>query len=75
MNNSNLDWAECPMCGDDVNSERIRLGYRLCLCCGEQAAVEQRTSWCVVPMNKSNYIYVSPGNLTLLAQLNPKRTT
>ena len=74
-NNPDLDWGECPLCGDDVPSERLRLGYVLCMCCGEQAAIEARASWCVVPMNKSNYIYVSPDNLTLLAQLNPKRTT
>lgn len=69
----NLDWSECRQCGDDVSSERVRLGYNLCLFCGEEAA--QQIKHTIVPMNKSNYIYVSPNNLTLLAQLNPKRTT
>lgn len=68
-----LDWGECPSCGDDVSSERIRLGYVLCMCCGEAEA--RNVKHTIVPMNKSNYIYVSPRSLTLLAQLNPKRTT
>ena len=72
VNNRNLDWSECPLCGDDVNSERIGLGYVLCMCCGEDAARQVKHT--IVPMNKSNYIYVSPNNLTLLAQLNPKNT-
>lgn len=67
----NLDWSECPLCGDDVSTERIRLGYVLCMCCGEDAAKQVKHT--VVPMNKSNYILVT--DLSLLKQLNPKRTT
>lgn len=71
-NNPDLDWGECRLCGDDVSAERLGLGYVLCMCCGEQAA--RRVKHTIVPMNKSNYVYVSPGNLTMLAQLNPKNT-
>jgi hypothetical protein len=42
------------------------------MCCGEDAA--RKVKHTIVPMNKSNYVYVSPGNLTMLAQLNPKNT-
>lgn len=73
VNNRNLDWSECPLCGDDVSAERLGLGYVLCMCCGEDAA--RKVKHTIVPMNKSNYVYVSPDNLTMLAQLNPKRTT
>lgn len=70
-NNPNLDWGECPLCGDDVNSERIRLGYVLCMCCGEDAA--RKVKHTIVPMNKSNYIACF--DTDTLKQLNPKRTT
>jgi hypothetical protein len=70
VNNRNLDWSECPLCGDDVSTERIRLGYVLCMCCGEDAAKQVKHT--IVPMNKSNYILVT--DLSLLKQLNPKNT-
>ena len=47
---------QCVECGDDVDERRIKLGYRLCLWCGEEAAVLERKSWCVAPMHKSNYM-------------------
>lgn len=49
----------CFWCGDDVLDARWRLGYRLCLWCGEEAAREERGSWCVAPMHKSNYTLVT----------------
>jgi hypothetical protein len=61
------------ICGDVVPPRRAALGYRLCLPCGESLAVKTRVSWCVVPMNKSNYVLVT--DPTILRQLNPKRTT
>lgn len=63
----------CPKCGDPVDLRRAQLGYRLCLRCGEAAAIEARASWCVAPMNKSNYVLVT--DPSLLKNLNPKRTT
>lgn len=49
----------CRMCGDEVDEERWELGYRVCLFCGEEVAVNERKTLCVVPMAKSNYVYVS----------------
>lgn len=63
--------ATCVSCGERFPAARFNLGYRLCLPCGETAAKKVRH--CVVPMNKSNYVYVS--DRALLSQLNPKKTT
>jgi hypothetical protein len=61
----------CTECyGGYVPHARYRLGYSTCLPCGELQA--KRVKHTVVPMNKSNYMYVS--DFTLLSQLNPKRT-
>ena len=62
----------CRMCGDEVDEERWELGYRVCLFCGEEVAVNERKTLCVVPMAKSNYVYVQGGEqgLALLKGLN-----
>jgi hypothetical protein len=62
----------CTKCyGGYVPLARYKLGYTTCLQCGDLQAKQVRHT--VVPMNKSNYVYVS--DYTLLSQLNPKRTT
>jgi ribosomal protein L37AE/L43A len=63
----------CPNCGSDVAPARVHLGYKHCMECGETQAREVRMTWCVAPLNKSNYILVT--NPEELKQLNPKRTT
>jgi hypothetical protein len=64
---------QCSICGDTYSAKRANAGYNLCLLCGEEAATRDRKSWCIAPMNKSNYMLFT--DLTLLKQLNPKRTT
>lgn len=54
-----------------VEPPRLRLGYTTCLTCGEKAARAVRHT--IAPLNKSNYIMVT--DMTMLKQLNPKRTT
>ena len=49
----------CCWCGDDVEPRRWALGYRACLYCGEELARQERKSWCVAPMHKSNYVLVT----------------
>ena len=61
----------CIKCGDNVAKPRAMLGYRTCLPCGETAA--RKVRHCVATMNKSNYILFT--DMSLLKQLNPKRTT
>jgi hypothetical protein len=60
----------CIHCSDDIAKPRAMLGYKTCLPCGEAAA--RKVRHCVAPMNKSNYILFT--DMSLLKQLNPKRT-
>jgi len=49
----------CVNCDDDIDPRRVALGYRVCLMCGEEAAREERRSWTIVPMHKSNYVLLT----------------
>ena len=51
--------SECPRCGDDVPAARVALGYRVCLFCGEEDARQERKSWTVAPLHKSNYMLLT----------------
>lgn len=68
------DWKECVRCGDDVHIERWARGYKTCLFCGEEAAREQRKSWCVVQeYQKGGYQFVtSDAARATLKQTNQK---
>jgi len=61
----------CKLCGDSYDERRFRLGIVLCMECGDEVAKGRKFT--VVPMNKSNYQPIT--DLTILRQLNPKRTT
>jgi hypothetical protein len=65
--------TECR-CGDDIDPRRARLGYRLCLRCGERAARDERKSWTVVQeYTKGNYqLVTSSAAFVTLRQTNPK---
>lgn len=60
----------CRRCGDLYPAARARLGYDVCLPCGDRRA--HMVSWATVPLNKSNYVVIT--NRAELAMLNPKRT-
>jgi len=48
------------VCGDDIQHGRWSLGYRLCMNCGNQAAISARRSWCVVQSyGKGPYQFVT----------------
>jgi ribosomal protein L37AE/L43A len=64
---------QCKLCGDTYDEARFRIGYAVCLPCGNDLAKKLNTKRTVVPMNKSNYMMVT--DMTILKQLNPKRTT
>jgi len=68
------EWRECRTCGDDVHIERWALGYRVCLFCGEEAARDERSSWCIVQeYGKGNYQFVTATSApTTLKQTNQK---
>jgi ribosomal protein L37AE/L43A len=61
----------CVECGGYVDHKRYKLGYKVCLDCGEYHAKQVKHT--IAPINKSNYMYIS--DLSQLKQLNPKRTT
>ena len=63
---------ECTSCGAPVAPARWALGRYTCLPCGDRAATAARATWCVAPLNKSNYVLIT--DPALLRQLNPKRT-
>lgn len=56
------------LCGEKIKKERLALGYRTCLDCGDIRA-KQRT-FTVAPMHKSNYMLIT--NLVDLKGLNNK---
>jgi len=60
----------CLQCGMDFDWARFKLGYKVCMVCGDKLAKGVRR--CVVPLNKSNYMMVT--DMNILKQLNPKRT-
>ena len=58
----------CLLCGDTFKWARFKLGYKLCLDCGEDAA--QKVKHTIVPSHKSNYIVIT--DMNDLKDLNPK---
>jgi ribosomal protein L37AE/L43A len=59
----------CKICGEIYPIERMRIGFALCLPCGDELAKERKFT--IVPMHKSNYVAVT--NHLDIKQLNPKR--
>jgi ribosomal protein L37AE/L43A len=61
---------QCKLCGDTYDLGRLNIGYAICMPCGNEIAKSVKRT--VVPMNKSNYMMVT--DMSILKQLNPKRT-
>lgn len=49
--------AECIRCGDDIDPPKRAEFTRLCLFCGEEAAREERKSWCVLTPHKQGAMF------------------
>jgi len=47
----------CRHCDEQYSTERWRLGYKLCMPCGEKLAGD--TVRTIVPMHKSNYMMIT----------------
>jgi ribosomal protein L37AE/L43A len=60
----------CKLCGETYDLARMKLGYAICMPCGEEVAKERKFT--IAPLNKSNYVCIT--DMALLKQLNPKRT-
>ena len=58
---------DCPRCGDNIDLRRWNAGYHLCLFCGEEAAREERMSWCVLTPHKQGAMFVTAESARELA--------
>lgn len=58
----------CCVCGVEFDVARFRLGYKVCLECGEKRAKQIKHT--IAPMHKSNYMLIT--NLDDLKGLNNK---
>ena len=50
----------CIECGNEFSSDRAKLGFKVCLDCGEKQA--EKVKHCVAPMHKSNYMVFTNAN-------------
>jgi hypothetical protein len=63
--------ARCRLCqSNGVGKKRAAYGHTICKVCAEKRAVQERLSWCVAPMHKSNYMLIT--NRADLVGLNNK---
>ena len=61
----------CKLCGEPYELGRMKIGFAVCLDCGDEIAKDRKFT--IAPLNKSNYVCIT--DMTMLKQLNPKRTT
>lgn len=55
--------VRCSMCDEEYDLARAKLGYRVCLDCGEgiaRANAIQKSKQVAQHYNKGNYMYVTP---------------
>jgi hypothetical protein len=50
---------QCKLCGLIYDSQRFRLGYAVCLSCGDEIAELKTKQYTVAPMHKSNYVLIT----------------
>lgn len=64
----------CRVCGDDIEPPERAHIKSVCLFCGEEAARQERTSWCIIQeYTKGAYQFVTNTSAyTTLKQTNPK---
>ena len=65
-----MRWVHCKDCGSEIEPPNRGLVTSLCVFCGEEQARQDRASWCVAPMHKSNYMLIRDRGL--LSGLNNK---
>jgi ribosomal protein L37AE/L43A len=46
----------CKLCGEPYDVARMKLGYAICMPCGEEVAKERKFT--IAPMHKSNYVAI-----------------
>jgi predicted nucleic acid-binding Zn-ribbon protein len=53
--------AACINCGHSFNKERVKIGYKTCLNCGDKNAsklIREKASRCMPAFNKGGFQYV-----------------
>lgn len=65
-----VQYVQCVECGCEYPARRRRLGFVVCLTCGE--ARSRKIKHCIVPMHKSNLVVVSPTDKDLLVGITNK---
>jgi hypothetical protein len=64
---------DCTLCGSEIDPPTLALTGNTCGTCRDKRAVLARRSWCIAPIsNKAAYTLIT--DLSLLKQINPKRT-
>ena len=58
----------CKICGEQYELDRMKIGFAVCLPCGDEIAKERKFT--VAPMHKSNYVCIT--NMEDLKGLNNK---
>lgn len=70
---SAFDSDFCARCGGDIFPETLKQTGNKCATCRDGDALVERSFWCVAPIsNKAAYTLIT--DLSLLKQINPKRT-
>lgn len=50
----------CITCGEDIDPpQRVLLGYKVCLDCGDSTAKKERSTWTIVPTPKGHYTRIT----------------
>lgn len=66
-------WEKVPFLRWQMGVRKKDPKYFTCLPCGEEQSRQERMSWCIAPIsNKAGYTRIT--DLSLLKQINPKRT-
>lgn len=61
----------CNVCGEHYSPKRKAAGYKTCLWCGEEEALQARKTWCVTQQySKGGYMLIT--NPADLKAINPK---
>jgi predicted RNA-binding Zn-ribbon protein involved in translation (DUF1610 family) len=47
----------CKQCGESLHPKRVKLGYSLCLECGEEDSERIAKSRCIVAPHKQGYMF------------------
>ena len=50
---------QCKLCGETYELQRLKIGYAVCLDCGDEIAEMVNKKRTIAPMHKSNYVLIT----------------